>query len=478
MVQQAAFARQLGCRYQSGGINWNNWPSYKECLLTGVDLSSSHQSGGHSFSGSWSEKSEASMVRFDQSKVVDFVPTEVIREFPNVNALAITYSNVTVVKTGLLGNDLKKLEFLSFWDSKVQAIEAGAFTELENLKYILIMSSPLKILPFGLFRNNLKLEFARFGDNKISMIHPALFDDLTHLKLANFGSNVCVNRQFGCESCSVSKSGLKSGLSTCFANCQDDLECSNPALKEEILKSTKALKSEITSSIAQIDKKLTNLESTCETNFKNQSTKIKKVSDNLSLFIAKESNFMTDLQSLTTKNFEAKNFVIGNATKVLKDSNDLTMSDFKALFQDQVQKCEESNNETAESLNENLAGKIDVALESMKTANDDLKAAVENSNKETRKYLDSKVDSTIKSIEVANQKLLETLQETILKATDSKVELLDAKLVNTQMELEREKAKHIIEKKELEENFKQQMADFVQKQLKEFEKKLREESRP
>jgi hypothetical protein len=488
VIHQVTFARQLGCTYQNqhAGI-WSYWPAHKECYLSYVDLSSSYKLGGHSISGSSRDKSGVSLVRFEKSNVIEFIPTELSQEFSKLNALVIQNSNLPVVKTGLFRREFKNLGFLAFWDSKVQAIETNAFADLENLKHFWIYGSPLKTLHFGLFRNNLKLEIVRLYSNEISMIHSALFDDLTHLKLLQFSNNVCVSKTFGCETCTVSQSELKSGLTTCFANCRADPECFT--LTQEISESTRTIKSEITSSIAQIDKKLTNLESTCEAISKRQSTEIEKVSQkatqvekNLSLFIAKESNFMADLQSLTTKNFEAQNFVIGNATKALKDSNDLTMSDFKALFQDQVQKCEESNNETAESLNENLAGKIDAALESMKTANDDLKASVENSSKETREYLDSKmdtainsldskVDSVIKSIDESNQKLLETLHETILKATDARVELLESKL-------ELEKTKHALEKKELEERFKQQMADFVQKKLEEFEMKLREEHRP
>ncbi len=509
-IQQSAFARQLQCTYHTA--DWNYWKSYQQCLLKSVDLSSSHKSGGHSFSGSSSDKSEVSGVQFYGSNVVHFIPAEVTREFPKLNALVFLDSNVPVVKADLLGREFKNIQFLNFWQSKVEAIEAGAFTELENLKNIYFAYNLLKTLQFGLFRNNLKLEIVYFYENKISMIHPALFDGVKNFKYVEFLSNVCVSKRFGCETCTVSQSELKSGLATCFANCEADQECFT--LTQENLKNTKTIKSEITSSIAQIDKKLTNLESTCEAILKSQSTEIEKISqktaqvetklqenlaksqnisDNLSLFIAKESNFMTDLQSLTTTNFEVQNFVIENATKALKDSNDLTMSDFKALFQDQVQKCEESNNETAESLNENLAGKIDVALQSMKTANDELKVALENSNKETVEHLgnkvdtainfleikvdsavkslDTKVESAIKSIEESNHKLLETLQETILKATDARVELMETKL-------ELEKTKHALEKKELEERFNQKMADFVKKKLEEFEMKLREESRP
>jgi hypothetical protein len=331
--------------------------------LYSVDLSASHKSGGHSFSGSSSEKSEVSGMTFQQSNVVDFVPAELTREFPKLNALDFQNSNVPVVKTDFFGSDFKNLEFLVFWACKVEAIEDGAFTELENLKFILIAHNALKTLPFGLFRNNMKLEIAGFESNKISMIHPTLFDDLKNLKVVNFDGNVCVSKSFGCTICTVSQSELKSALSTCFANCRAVQECSAS-------ERTTTPKIEIPTSTEPTAIKSINLDSTCEAILKTQSTENEKifqktaqVEANLSLFIAKESNFMADLQSLTTKNFEAQNFVIENATKALKDSNDLTMSDFKALFQDQVQKFEESNNETAESLNENLAGKISVALE-------------------------------------------------------------------------------------------------------------------
>jgi hypothetical protein len=92
---------------------------------------------------------------------------------------------------------------------------------------------------------------------------------------------------------------------------------------------------------------------------------------------------------------------------------------------------------------------------------------------------------------------LETLKETILKATDDKidkvVEIFDAKFAKCEMEkaqyeLEKkdleEKIKNLKEKvkiveeklatqcQDIEEKFKQQMADYVKKQLEEFENKL------
>jgi hypothetical protein len=227
-IQQVAFGRQLECVYQNYDADfWSYWPAFKTCVLNSVDLSASQKSVGHSFSGNSSEKSDVSLVKFYASEVVDFIPTEVTREFPKLNALVIQSSNLPVVKTGLLGRDFKNLELLIFWYTNVQTIEAEAFTELENLKHFRLFGSPLKTLPFGLFRNNLKLEIAFFYKNKISMIHPTLFDGLHHLQYVEFGGNVCVNRRFGiCEYCTDSLSEMKSALFTCFANCEANPDCS------------------------------------------------------------------------------------------------------------------------------------------------------------------------------------------------------------------------------------------------------------
>jgi hypothetical protein len=171
MVLQVAFERELECEYRSQRDGYREyWPAHKECLLTSLDLSDAHKSETHSFTGRSSDKSGVSLVNFHSSKVVDFVPAEVTREFQKLNALVFTRSNVPIVKTGLFGRDFIDLQFLGFVVCKVQSIEAGAFIDLQNLKLIYFYGNPLKTLQFGLFRNNLKLEIARFNYNKISTI--------------------------------------------------------------------------------------------------------------------------------------------------------------------------------------------------------------------------------------------------------------------------------------------------------------------
>jgi hypothetical protein len=378
-IHQVVSARQLQCEYQTYGADfWSYWPAYEECYLYSVDLSEAHKSGGHSFSGSSSEKSEATLVRFDQSNVVDFVPPEIFQEFPKLNALVIRDSNVPVVKLGLLGSEFKKLEFLAFYYSEVKTIEAGAFQELENLKHIWIMGSPIKTLKFGLFRNNLKLEIAFFYTSQISMIHPTLFDDLTHLKFVGFKYNACVNRDFGCKTCSISKSELKSGLSNCSANCRAAQECSASDR-------TTTPKIEIPSSTESTTIEPINLESTCEAILKNQSIEIEKISQ-------KTAQVEKKLQENLEKSVETL-----NKTMATNDRVDKVVELFDAKFA----KCE--------------LEKAQHVLE--------------------KKNLEEKIKNLEEKMEVMEEKLAKQCQD-------------------------------------MEEMFKQQMADYVKKQLEEFENKF------
>jgi hypothetical protein len=225
MILRGAWARELKCEYGSYNY-WVYWTSYKECSLSRVDLSQDFKSEAHSFTGSLSQKSEVTLVEIRESYYVEFIPTELTQQFPNLNALVFWESDLPVVMNDLLGPSLKNIQFLNFFKSNVESVESEAFSSLVNLKYILFYENPLKALNFPLFRNNLKLEIIRFYDNKIKMFNPSLFDGLTNLKIVHFSPNDgCVTKEFGCPTCEISFPDLKAGLATCFSNCEEDLEC-------------------------------------------------------------------------------------------------------------------------------------------------------------------------------------------------------------------------------------------------------------
>jgi hypothetical protein len=225
--------RELECSY--GTDWWDLWPDFHYCDFSEVDLSKSYESHVHSFSGSTSQKSQATVVRFQYSPQIDFIPKQIPKEFPNLNALVISVSNLPVLKNELFSKEFVVLEFLDLASMEIDSIEPFAFQNLKNLKWLRLNGNGILSLPFNLFQNNPKLFYLDFFGNLINSISPNLLKNLKQLKQVDFNGNQCVDQEFGCETCSISQSDLDSGLSTCFQNCLKDPEC---ATKSELVEIT------------------------------------------------------------------------------------------------------------------------------------------------------------------------------------------------------------------------------------------------
>ncbi len=198
----------------------------------------SFQSQVHSFTGSSSEKSQATVVHFAGSNKIDFVPKQIPKEFPNLNGLLYNSSNLPVLKNEFFSADFVVLEYLGLWSNQIASIEPFAFQNLKNLKWLGLRSNKIQSLPFNLFQNNPKLIFLNFRWNKINSISPNLLKNLNQLKRVDFRYNQCVSKYFGCPTCSISQSDLDSGLSTCFQNCLKDPECATKSELVETIQST------------------------------------------------------------------------------------------------------------------------------------------------------------------------------------------------------------------------------------------------
>ncbi len=460
IIHQIVCERQLQCSYQTGN-KWDYWPSFEECYLTNVDLTREYKSEILSFSGSISEKSKITGVTFYSfNNPIEFIPNEVAKQFLNLNTFVIWDSNLPVITNDLFSKDLKNIQFLNFYDSKVELIESEAFSELINLKYIYLRNNPLKALKFRIFKMNLKLEIVRLPSNQISMMNPFLFEDLTNLKFVMFEDNECVSKSFGCESCSVSQSKFKSDLITCFSNCKSAPECSKYSLVEEISENMDRLKTEITSNTDLIEKKFIDLNSICEN--------------------IKAQNMFYQAQNKSSKNIE-----VCSSNKINLEENFGTQ------------------NSMIKNVTETLETKIDLALEIMKNFNEktvvEIDKKVEESNSKTRQYLEESSQATVRSLKeivlnTTDSKLSQHLQKTEEKV-DKAIELVNAKLSKAEMALELEKANHVIDRKTMQEEIrdlkeklaiqsqdmkamKEELVDFVKKQLLEFEEKLRVEAMP
>ncbi len=218
--------RELECSY--GTCNWYSlWPEFQYCKLSEIDLSKSFESQVHSFTGSTSQKSWATAVWFLDSSQIDFIPKQILEEFPNLNGLIIYECNLPVLKNDLFPEEFVVLEYLKLGYNKIISIEPFAFQNLENLKWLSLEGNEIQSLPFNLFQKNPKLFYLDFIINQINSISPSLLKNLNQLKRVHFYDNKCVDENFGCSWCtrSISQSDLDSGLSTCFQNCLVDPDC-------------------------------------------------------------------------------------------------------------------------------------------------------------------------------------------------------------------------------------------------------------
>jgi hypothetical protein len=106
----AASVRELECTY----VRWLAlpfWPSHKYCSVRAVDFSAKFKKEKHSFSVSASLKSEVKTFEI-RSLRVDFIPLEIVDEFPNLNGIIIWGENLRTVKAGLFRAELNRIEYL------------------------------------------------------------------------------------------------------------------------------------------------------------------------------------------------------------------------------------------------------------------------------------------------------------------------------------------------------------------------------
>jgi hypothetical protein len=173
------------------------------------------------------------------SSQVDFIPLDILSEFPNLNGLMLERGNLPTLKSGLFKEELKKLEYLNLWGNGIESIEPEAFEFLIKLKWIQLSGNKLQSLPYRLFRNNLDLFYIELSGNKINSIHPNFFDGLQKLKLIDFTENEgCINVKIGCETCLITQSEIRGKLQGCFDNCSNETTCYSSYLAHEASQTT------------------------------------------------------------------------------------------------------------------------------------------------------------------------------------------------------------------------------------------------
>lgn len=219
-------AREFECRYGSQ-TGYSHWPLFDYCELDLIDLSADYISQSFSFSGTFIQKSQVQAIKFVEGfSSIDFIPKEILQEFPNVNGLVFQSYRSPVIKDNVFTSDFIEVKYLSLRWCEIQSIEPGAFRHLIKLKWIALGSNQIKSLPLKLFQNNPELGYINFEDNKINSINPNFFDGLHELEYVGFVFNECVKDRFEYQTKDL-QNILQSQLLPCYSNCQSDPICSS-----------------------------------------------------------------------------------------------------------------------------------------------------------------------------------------------------------------------------------------------------------
>jgi hypothetical protein len=186
ILKTSALGRELVCAYDYNYGSYALWPPFKLCKLSSVDLSESHKTMDHSFSGTPEQKSATTVLEFNRSPNIEFLPKEISTEFPNLNGVIIENCNLPTVKNDLFTKDFSAIQYLFLQSNKIETVEANAFQHLTKLRWIHLADNPLHKLPFQIFKNNLELIVIWFPNNKISSITPDFFKNLDKVTNGQF----------------------------------------------------------------------------------------------------------------------------------------------------------------------------------------------------------------------------------------------------------------------------------------------------
>jgi Leucine-rich repeat (LRR) protein len=176
-------------------------------------------------------KSNATGVHFSLCHDVDFVPTQIFKEFPSIDRLGLKYSFLPILRNIVFTSEFDKIKYLLLSYNQIKTIESEAFEHLTKLKFIDLSFNKIEALKSNIFKKNRRLESVYLNNNQIKMLNTNLFHNLVKLVNLNFGGNDCADKINAYEF-----RNLRRSLSTCYKNCESDEECKLKSVEEIVAK--------------------------------------------------------------------------------------------------------------------------------------------------------------------------------------------------------------------------------------------------
>jgi hypothetical protein len=413
------------------------WPNIISCYTPhNTDFSARFESEKHSFSLTGSSVSKSSINTFYiyVSPKLDFIPLDILTEFPNLNGLYIHNVNLPTLKAGLFKPELQRIEYL-YLSGTIESIEPQAFQYLINLKWVYLYGNKIQTLPHRLFKHNPDLIFIDLA-GKINSIHPSFFDGLNKLKLVVFSNNVgCIKDKIGCETCLITQSELRGKLQGCFENCSNGTACQTSFLSYEASQTTEIPQ---TTTEKPIESNSTEVEGVTEIN----NDRLEELSQNLTQGLEQVSQD----NKLAIEGVEAR---LLNVTNDLKNSvENLPKVIEKAV--EKLQECCTSNLEHSRNvekelkeLKENLATGLEHSINVEKLLKESLAeiktctavSPLETTNDQSAQLFEARLENM--KLKMENLEFKSAKNEEALKQEISGKKALETQLKDLKLELAR-----------------------------------------
>ena len=117
-----------------------------------------------------------------------FLPSNLGKQFPMLEVLAVTSSGLYEIDAGIL-NKMKILKTLNLTNNKLHEIPIGSFSEKKNLENLDLSLNHLEFLDLGVFDDVPQLEVLILSSNNIKSLPSKLFGKLEKLQILKLSDN-------------------------------------------------------------------------------------------------------------------------------------------------------------------------------------------------------------------------------------------------------------------------------------------------
>jgi hypothetical protein len=170
------------------------WPSHLACHFSGLNLSLAHQSASVDLHICPDLRDATKTVILCHSPVLEFIPVDQLKQFPNLNGFSILGTPIPIFKYDLFKGDFQMIQHLLLVNCQITEVQEDAFIDLPNLFWISLGDNQLTEMRYKIFHSNVKLQYIDLTGNRIDAVHPDLLRNLPDLKYCRLDKDLFAGR--------------------------------------------------------------------------------------------------------------------------------------------------------------------------------------------------------------------------------------------------------------------------------------------